>query len=280
MENESNVGGPASVSQPPAAPVSPAANEGESPAVLVIPRVAFNYVVIAIVFFILGAVVSYLGVQGALFNANSAENRRLIDEAVSAAVAAGGGSGQDTARAEPDPNQRYDVSADDDPYQGPADAEIVMVEFSDFNCGFCGRYARETLNPLMEQYGDRVKFVYRDFPILAQSSLEASLAAQCAHEQGDFWGYHNLLFDNQGSFTRELYLKLAGDLNLNVEQFTTCLDDQKFRDEVIADAMVAQELGLRGTPGFFINGRFISGAQPIAVFQGVIEEELTALGAS
>ncbi|GIL13034.1 MAG: hypothetical protein BroJett038_17540 [Chloroflexota bacterium] len=244
----------------------------EPPPVLVIPRVVFNYVVIAITFFILGAVVSAAG-SNALFNANSAENRRLIDEAVSTAVAAGASSAN-TASTEPDPNRVYDVSADDDPFIGPADAQVVMIEFSDFNCGYCGRFARETLNPLMEAYKDRVKFVYRDYPILAQSSLDAALAAQCAFEQGNFWDYHNALFNNQGSFGRDLYLQLAQEMAFDVESFTTCLDDQQYLNEIAADFNVARGFGLRGTPSFFINGRFISGAQPYQVFAGMLDEEL------
>ncbi len=260
-----------SLETPEPAPVSTAA-QMESPAVLVIPRVVFNYVIIAISFFILGAVVSALGTN-ALFNANSAENRQLIDQAVSAAAAAAPASA-DTASAEPDPNRRYDVSADDDPFLGADAAQVVMIEFSDFNCGFCGRFAGETLNPLMEKYGDRVKFVYRDFPILAQTSLTAALAAQCAHEQGKFWDYHNVLFSSQGQFGREFFIQQAVGLGLDESAFTSCLDDQKYLDEIRNDAITAQQLGLRGTPAFFINGQYISGAQPYQVFADAIEAAL------
>lgn len=247
------------------------AAQAESPAVLVIPRVVFNYVIIAVVFFILGAVVSALGTN-ALFNANSRENQALIQDAVSAAAAAQGSA--DTASNEPDPNKVYDVSVDDNPFRGAEDAQVVMIEFSDFNCGFCGRFAKETLNPLMEAYGDRVKFVYRDFPILAQSSLTAALAAQCAYEQGNFWDYHNTLFDGQGQFSREFFIQQAADLGLDETAFTKCFDDQKYMDEIRNDAVTAQELGLRGTPAFFINGKYISGAQPYQVFADAIEAAL------
>ncbi|NWG15398.1 MAG: DsbA family protein [Chloroflexi bacterium] len=262
MENEFKT-----VNTPPPAD----APQAVSSPVLVIPRVVFNYVVIAITFFILGAVISAAGTN-ALFNANSAENRLLIDEAVSAAVAAGGSA--DTASAEPDPNRVYEVSADDDPFIGAADAQVVMIEFSDFNCGYCGRFARETLNPLMEAYKDRVKFVYRDYPILAQSSLEAALAAQCAFEQGNFWDYHNALFESQGSFGRDLYIQLAEDLGFDTESFATCLDDQKYLNEIAADYNAARGFGIRGTPSFFINGRYISGAQPYQTFASMLDEEL------
>ncbi|MBI5667679.1 MAG: DsbA family protein [Chloroflexi bacterium] len=270
MENQLN-----SLNLPEPATVTPvdddAAAQAESPAVLVIPRVLFNYVVIAVVFFILGAVVSALG-SNALFNANSRENQALIQDAVKAVASAQGST--DTASAEPDPNKVYDVSADDDPFRGTENAQVVMIEFSDFNCGFCGRFAQETLNPLMEKYGDRVKFVYRDYPILAQSSLTAALAAQCAYEQGKFWDYHNVLFTNQGQFGREFFIQQASELGMDETAFTKCLDDQKYLDEIRNDAITAQTLGLRGTPAFFINGKYISGAQPYQVFADAIEAAL------
>lgn len=258
-------------------PDSPAAPAPAAPAdtpVLVIPRTVFNYVVIAIVFFVLGALTSAAG-STALFNANSAENERLVREAVAQAVQARG----DTAAGstEPNPNQRYDVSYEGDPFLGTADAPVVIVEFSDFNCGFCGRYARETLQPLVDAYGDQVRFVYRDYPFLAATSLDAALAAQCAHEQDNFWGYHNALFMSQGQFTREQFLNIAQSLKLDMAAFTSCLDSQKYRDEVVEDALAAQELGVRGTPAFFVNGRFISGAQPYQVFAQAIDAELAAL---
>jgi protein-disulfide isomerase len=166
------------------------------------------------------------------------------------------------------------VSTDDDPYRGADDAKVVVIEFSDFNCTYCGRFARDTLNPLMEKYQDRVKFVYRDFPILAQSSLTASLAAECANEQGKFWDYHNMLFNSQGQFARDFFIQQAEDMGMDVNAFTKCLDDQKYLDEIRNDAVTAQELGLRGTPGFFVNGKYISGAQPYQVFADAIEAEL------
>jgi protein-disulfide isomerase len=224
----------------------------------------------------LGAVLGVAG-SNAVFNANSAENKALVDQAVAAVVAAQADTAADSG--EPDPNRRYDVSADDDPFLGSPDAQVTIIEFSDFNCGYCGRYATETLNPLIEAYGDRVKFVYRDYPFLAQSSLDAAMAAQCAFEQSQaaFWSYHNSLFRSQGQFQRSFYISLAEQGGLDIDQFTTCLDTSKYRDEIVNDAMTAQQLGVRGTPAFFINGRFVSGAQPYTVFARMIEEELAAL---
>jgi len=239
--------------------------------VLVIPRVFLNYVLIAIVFFGLGAVVTGAGVT-ALFNANSVENKKLIDD-TAAAVAEAQGSG-DTAAAGLQPGERYDVSADDDPARGPENATVTIVEFSDFRCPYCGRFVTDTLEPLLTNYGDKVRMVFRDFPILGQSSLEAALAGGCMNDQDKFWEFHNLTFANQQDLSRDTFISYAQELSIDVTAFTTCFDNQTHLDEVRADATYAQDLGVTGTPAFFINGRFVSGAQPYQVFADIIDAEL------
>lgn len=246
---------------------APAASSG----VLVVPRVFLNYVLIAIVFFGLGAVIAGAGVT-ALFNANSVENQKLVDAAAAAVAEAGGGAGAQQAGLQP--GQRYDVSVDNDPTRGPADAPVTIVEFSDFRCPYCGRFVSDTLEPLLANYGDRVRMVYRDFPILGQSSLVAALAGQCMNDQGKFWDFHSLAFANQQNLTREAFVSYAEQLKLDVPTFTACLDNQVHLDEIRADATYAQNLGVTGTPAFFINGRFVSGAQPYEVFANLIDEEL------
>ncbi|MCB9453911.1 MAG: DsbA family protein [Anaerolineaceae bacterium] len=295
----------------------------EAAPIAVIPKTVFNYFVIAVVFFMLGAAVTALGYNG-LFDSNTAENTGLINQAVGRAVnealdardatavasvrqsdntaAAVGDTNADVineavnravndaldardataaaiAQAQNGPVQGefYTVSADDDPYVGAVDAPVEIVEFSDFNCTYCNRFYNETLSQVLETYGDQVRFVYRDFPILAQSSVTAALAAQCAFEQGDFWDYHNVLFDNRGNFSREQLIGYAETLGLNIDQFTNCLDNQQYQAEIVADFQDAQALGIRGTPAFFVNGRFISGAQPFAVFASAIDAELAKL---
>jgi protein-disulfide isomerase len=247
-------------------------NPEELSAVLVIPRAVFNYFVIAIVFLILGVAIGILWA-----NNNAATNKALIEQSVAAAIEA---QGNLIASTNPpsldDPNSRFTISADNDPSIGPDDAPIQIVEFSDFNCGFCKRFADNTLQPILKAYGDKVRFTYRDFPILAESSLTAALAAQCANEQGKFWDYHNLLFSNQGDFSRDTLIRMAGDMGVDTDVFASCLDDQKYMDDVVADYRDAQRIGIRGTPAFFINGRPISGAQAYQVFADIIEQELEA----
>jgi protein-disulfide isomerase len=248
--------------------------------VFVIPRTTFNYIVIAVVFFVVGAAVTLLATNG-LAVASRSENQQLIEQAVAAALDARGEivtGGQPTGQIDPD--ARVDVSVDDDPAHGPVDAPVIMIEFSDFNCPYCGRFARETLPLLRENYEGRIRFVYRDYPILGDSSLQAAIAAECADDQGAFWEFHDLLFENQGSFNQAMFIRFGEALELNIEQFTACHNDPATRDEIGGDFAVAQRLGVSGTPTFFINGRPVVGAQPYEVFQGVIDEELASAAES
>jgi len=166
---------------------------------------------------------------------------------------------------------------DDDPSIGNVDAPVVIVEFSDFNCQYCKRFHDETLQPLLETYGDDILFVYRDFAILGPSSIDSAVAAECANEQGVFWEYHDILFENQGAFSNDDLLEYAKQLELDVDAFSTCLEDPEFVSEVRRDAAAAQQIGARGTPAFLINGQFVSGAQPFEGFVTVIEQELAVL---
>lgn len=244
--------------------------------VLVIPRALFNYVIIAVVFLILGVAIGVLWA-----NNNAASNKTLIQQSVAAAIEAQGDLiASARAPSLEDPNSRFTVSADGDPFIGPADAPIVIVEFSDFNCGFCKRFVDNTLQSILNNYGDQVRFIYRDYPILAESSLTAALAGECANEQGKFWDFHHALFANQGNFSRDSLVRMAEEVGADTTIFASCLDDQKYMDEVVADYRDAQRIGIRGTPAFFINGRPISGAQAYQVFADIIEQELEAASAT
>lgn len=262
------------------APTQPAANPlpetqtlyAQPGTMLVIPRVALNYVVIAIVFFGLGALVSGAAVSQ-LFNANSAENRQIVNNVIQSLVAQGGGG---TAQG-PQPGSFYEVSADDDPWRGTEDAPITIVEFADFRCSFCKRYNDETAELILANFAGQVRMVYRDYPILGDSSRVAALAAGCMNDQGRFWDFHSLAYGNQQNLTRDAFIGYAQQLGMDVAQFTQCLDTAAHLDEINADATVAQNLGVSGTPAFFINGRFLSGAQPYDVFAQFINEELGRL---
>jgi protein-disulfide isomerase len=171
-------------------------------------------------------------------------------------------------------------AVDDDAYRGPADAPVVIVEFSDFQCGFCGRFYEQTLPLILETYPQEVKFVYRDFPIFGEDSIRAAMAAECAEEQNSFWEMHNRLFAihdaaERVELTEDTLVGFAGELDLDTVSFRECLVSGRYREEVERDGQAAQVWGFGGTPGYIINGKvYTIGAQPFDVFQGIIEAEL------
>lgn len=169
---------------------------------------------------------------------------------------------------------RFEVSPDDDPAIGPVDAPVVMIEFSDYQCQFCGQFARETLHPLLELYPDQIRFVYRDLVIYGPVSFQAALSAECANDQGAFWLYHDRLFEQQNNLTPEFFFAMAEELNLDMQQFARCVSDPATEDEVKADTAAGHDLGIQGTPTFYINGRILVGAQPLEAFATIIDEEL------
>ncbi len=260
-----------------APPVSTSKAREESAPVIVIRRTTFNYVFIAVVFLLVGI---FIGAYSA-FRVERA-NRSWLTDALSEAMSENVDTfaqAMNASRAPSltDSNSRFEVTASSDYFRGGADATVEIIEFGDFNCGFCGRFHKETYGQIAENYGDQVRFVYRDFPILAETSVTAAVAARCAGEQGRFWEYHDLLFENQGVFNQNgAFAGFAEQLELNLDDFNTCVEEQRHIDDIAADYQFAQSLGIRGTPAFFINGRPISGAQPYEVFAALIDEELAA----
>ena len=162
--------------------------------------------------------------------------------------------------------------------KGATTAPVTIEEFSDFQCSYCGKFARETLPRLTDAYVNtgKARVIFRHFAILGADSGTAAEAAACAGAQGQFWPYHDRLFAAQGrlTLTRTNLLRVAQDLRLDATDFTACLDTGRFRSQVQAETNAAMALGLRGTPGFVINGRTLVGALPFELFQSVIEEAL------
>lgn len=252
--------------------IAPEPERVVEPPVAVIPRVVFNYFVIAAVSLAIGLVIGVVAYDRiAARSRDEVDTEVLINQAVAAAIAA---LPTQAVAGVPDPNMRYDVAVADQPWRGTEDASIVIVEFGDFHCGYCKRFHDQTVTPLMETYGDRVKLVYRDYPILGPDSLSAALAASCAYDQDVFWDFHDRLYANPSNLTRSAFIQYATDLDLDVNRFTTCYDDQEHRDTVIQDYNDAQSLGVSGTPTFFINGKIFVGAQPYEQFAAAIEAEL------
>jgi len=150
--------------------------------------------------------------------------------------------------------------------------KITIVEYGDFLCPFCAM-AQDTLNQLKEIYGDDLRIIYKHLP-LHDGSFEFAVASECANEQGKFWGYHDYLYANQKTIKIEDVSLYAQELGLNVDKFNQCLNGEDAKAKVNSDWEDAKELGLNGTPTFFVNGEKILGAQPIETFKKVIESKL------
>jgi len=170
---------------------------------------------------------------------------------------------------------RQAVRSAERPSKGPADAPIEIVEFSDFQCPYC-LAAHPTIKRVLDTYGDRIRFVYRHFPLPNHPNARpAAEAAQCANEQGQFWAYHDRLFATPAKLSDADLKQGAAELHLDVAQFNACVDAHKYKDAIEADLKAGQEAGVSGTPAFFINGRELSGAQPFEAFKRIIDEELS-----
>ena len=164
------------------------------------------------------------------------------------------------------------------PMRGSRTAPIVLVEYTDFQCPYCTRI-QPTINALMERYGDQVLHVFKNLPLPmhAQAQL-AGEAALCAQDQGKFWEFHDWLFANQRSLSQETMVAQAGVLEMDTELFTACIDQKTYTNKVKDDMKEARSFGFTGTPGFLINGRAVTGAQPLETFEAIIDEELTMKG--
>lgn len=167
-------------------------------------------------------------------------------------------------------------------FKGDSDAPVTIIEFSDFQCPYCGRFATGAGRQIDEQYiqGGLVRFGYVHFAFLGKESQWAGEASECAAEQDAFWEYHNYLFDNQGGetrgdFSKDNLKKFAIDLGLVSDAFNECLDSGRFAGIVQGDTNAARQLGVQSTPTFLINGQPVVGAQPFEVFQQVIEDHLS-----
>ncbi len=169
---------------------------------------------------------------------------------------------------------RVDVAATG-PAKGPEKAPVTIVEFSDFQCPFCGK-AESTVTQVLTEYKDKVRIVFRDFPLpFHPQAQKAAEAGQCASDQGKFWEMHGKLFANQNSLELPALKGYAKDLGLDQGKFDKCLDSGEKAKVVEASRKAGEEAGVSGTPAFFVNGMMISGAQPFENFKSLIDAELT-----
>jgi len=182
-------------------------------------------------------------------------------------------------------DQIAEATIDDDAVLGDVNAPVTIIEFSDYQCPFCKDFWDETLPSIIGEYVStgKVKFVYRDFPLSSHPlALPFAEAAECAGDQDKYWDMHDMIFGEQVKLADGLLDSIdvtdlsvwAGDLEMDVDEFETCMEDRKYLEEIQKDFSDGTAAGVTGTPSFFINGEMIRGALPFEAFKTVIEEKL------
>jgi protein-disulfide isomerase len=175
--------------------------------------------------------------------------------------------------------ERVSITGGNAARMGPQNAPIEVIEFSDFECPFCARGADVT-KQLVEHYGDKVTIYFKHFPLPMHANANvAAQAAECANDQGKFWEYHDVLFRNQKALGAQALVGYAADLSLDSEAFQQCLSSQKYASRIDSDLAEGKSVGMSGTPGFYINGIPLSGAQPFLNFKQIIDAELAKVEA-
>jgi protein-disulfide isomerase len=170
-----------------------------------------------------------------------------------------------------------------EPSRGPANAKVTLVEFSDFQCPFCSKGYTTVETQVLQQYGDKVKFYYKHYPLPFHPwATPGAIAAECAKQQKPeaFWAVYKGFFENQKDITadnvKEKALSFAANEKIDAAKFTDCFDNKKTADKVKADTAEGSSVGVTGTPSFVINGRLIVGAQPYENFKNIIDDELAS----
>lgn len=199
---------------------------------------------------------------------------------IQTAVAAGGGakaaapSAPPPRRRGPDPDKVHTVDVAGSQFKGPENAKVTLVEFSDFQCPFCSRVG-PTLKRINDEYPNDVKIVFKHLPLsFHQKAQGAAEASEAAALQGKFWEMHDKIFSQQREMSDEKYLEYAVELGLDVEKFKKDMKSPGVAARINKDKKEAAKLGVTGTPGFFVNGKFLSGAKPFGDFKTVIDQAL------
>jgi|CXWL01.1.fsa_nt_gi protein-disulfide isomerase len=178
----------------------------------------------------------------------------------------------------PEPARAASQTVGDDPAWGSPAAPVTMLVYSDFQCPFCIR-AYPTIKQLQAKYKDRMRLVFKDFPLdMHPQAAKAAEAGSCALEQGRFWDYHDRLFENPRALQVPDLKKTAQSLGLDGAKFAQCLDSGKYTTEWQADMAEGQKAGANGTPTFFANGRMVVGAKSLEEMSKIIDEELVKAG--
>ncbi len=182
----------------------------------------------------------------------------------------------------PTPAGPVDIPTDEAHSIGDPNAPVTLIEYTDYQCPFCGRHFQQTFPLIQEQYIDtgQVRYVFKDFPLtrIHPQAVAAANAARCAGEQGAYLEFHNKLFENQDAWANgqaeTIFIGYAAELGLDKAAFGQCVQENRYEEAIMADLNEGIDVGVSGTPAFFINGRFLSGAQPFEAFSAYIEAEL------
>jgi protein-disulfide isomerase len=170
----------------------------------------------------------------------------------------------------------FEVAVGDAPFKGASDAKVTIVEFSDFQCPFCSKGA-QVLSALEKKYGNKIKIAFKHYPLPfhAQARIAAE-ASMCANEQDSklFWKMHDAMFADQSKLDKDNLIATAKKAGVKEAEFKACLEAGKYKAKIDADVAQGATLGIKSTPTFFINGKLISGAQPLEVFTEVIDGDL------
>lgn len=186
------------------------------------------------------------------------------------------GAGGDDSKKDKEQKEYKYIAVGDSPTKGDDDAKVTLIEFSDFTCGFCSGAAK-TMNQIAKAYKGKVRVVFKNYP-LSQGNFDIAQAALAAHQQGKFWEYHDILFNNQKNVDRESLLNYAKQLDLDIELFKQTMEAPSTKGHVEADAKQGRELKLQGTPSFFLNNRPLGPMQGFEAFMKEINKELIAKG--
>jgi protein-disulfide isomerase len=189
-------------------------------------------------------------------------------------AAAPGPNARPNRPSRPDAGKEYKVDIGSAPIRGNEDAVVTIVEWSDFQCPFCNRVS-PTLAQIEKEYGDRVRFAFKHMPLsIHPQAAGAHAAAEAAHRQGKFWEMHDRIFENQRDLSVETLEGHAAAIGLDMDQYKRDVEAKEISERIDQDLMQAQKLGVTGTPSFFINGKYLSGAQPFANFKRYIDEAI------
>jgi protein-disulfide isomerase len=225
-------------------------------------------------------VISLSIIGGSFFVANSldratAQIELATEKLADLPIAAAPGANAPPNRPQrPDPGKEYKVEIGEAPTRGNEKASVTIVEWSDFQCPFCNRVS-PTLAQIKEEYGDQVRFVFKHMPLsIHPQAAGAHAASEAAHRQGKFWEMHDRIFKNQRDLQVSTLERYATEIGLDMDQYRRDVTADEVAERINEDMKQAQKLGVTGTPSFFINGKYLSGAQPFANFKRYIDEAI------